>query len=395
MATPEDIQAFIHQQRAHGAFDSSGTFSVDMRKARAKADLAAGNVPGLHALRLVQAATLLKFTAIHVRTSRIVLAGDLPMRLEEVREALQGTTALPERGQRLFVEGLRHCLALAEQDPVLRQQRRGRFRQLNLVSGIITEGGCDSGSEVEICFARKPAAPVVASEAREIELRCGFCPIVVGYEGREVGFDNGQGYRQRPPCVAMWNNFTHPSYLLALEHAAPVGQRTGVRIPDSRDLHCQIPNGQEYHSIFFYRRERGCLDSSSDRTLTIPLGLDGPNLVKLVHTGVVVETVQADLGVAGAQAVACVDHLQTDLSGLQLVHDEPYREYLRELRSATLDLARAAGDHLDQFKLPRAHEEQSGGLLARLMNWAFSSHQGVTQEDRSADCIREIRNRLP
>ena len=65
MASQDDIKSFIEQQREAGAFDSTGQFSVDLRKAHEKSRLATQDASGAHALLWVQAATY--FNPLYLR----------------------------------------------------------------------------------------------------------------------------------------------------------------------------------------------------------------------------------------------------------------------------------------------------------------------------------------
>lgn len=66
--------------------------------------------------------------------------------------------------------------------------------------------------------------------------------------------------------------------------------------------------------------------------LRIPFGLSGSGLVLLVHHGVIVDTLERDLGCPGVQAVITTGGLKTEVSGLRVLQDDCLEEKIRELR---------------------------------------------------------------
>ena len=385
MASDEDIRAFIEQQRAAGAFDSSGQFSLDLRKAREKSMHLHEAASGAHALLWVQATNYLKPGYVRLGFESAEFQGEVPFGWQEFREILKGGERLPKR-QRAFNRAIAACAGLAQEPAQVtyRHHQHGHFH-LNLSTGETQQfqTHAQASDGIRVYFPRQGSAREHAEEVRQLEKRCGFSPSRPRYENRQLVEENHEGYRGRPPCQAAWNQYTHSSYLLAMRQWEVAPGHVGILTPSEPS---QVPDFHPEHSVFLVENNQ---QGPAEGLVAIPLGLEGPGSVRLIYRGVLVEELEWDLGVPGAWAVVCADGLQTDLSGLKLVHDEALERLLKDLRKNTLDLAQHALAQLDAFQLPAFCSPQPG-LLARLAQWAFPQHTAV---DPRA-CREEIRRRI-
>lgn len=396
-----NIQAFIEQQRAAGAFDSSGAFTVDLRKARDKLSVFEEATPGYHGLRLVQAGVLLGAGAIFLEHERAVLTSEedtlMKIPVRDLLQSLHQPQDIKHPGHRCLVSALRACLAISDQVVIF--QQKGRLIESTAVTldGIILGEPLNSmDGHLLVQFPRaKMKAEVLAAAHHTYHRRCGYATAEVSLERRSLtSAYNEYGYAARPPRLALWNSYTDPSYLLAWRHEHK-RRGSGFRIPRKYEVLSQLPGRQDNHSVFLY--ERNVPDKPlADREIAIPLALEGPGEVKLIWGGVVLETVEVDLGVPGARATACVDQLDTDLSGLRVVQGPAFEALVQELRQETLQLAIRAREQLVQFRLPKPPDE-SPGLVAKLINWAFSlefDDDDADHQARESECRAAVAERL-
>ena len=378
MASPEDIRTFIDQQRQAGAFDSSGRFSLDLRKARQKSELLHQDTSGAHALLWVQATNYLHPHDVRLAFDSVEVRGEIPFGLEELREIVAGSKSLPPR-QRALSRAIQACSTLSQGTSLLsyRHRRHGQV-QVNVRSGAMLDDAHPARQNfdsVRLSFPRQGTAWQRAEELRQIESRCGFSPSRPRYDSRSLVDENPDGYRARPPCRTSWNVHTHPSYLLAVQEWKTAAGHIGFLNPGLSE------------AVFL--REREGQFATCERLVALPLGLEGPGSVRLVQRGVLVEEVEFDLGVPGAWAIVCADSLQTDLSGLKLVRDNDFSRVLVELQQHTRQLAQRALAQLESFHLPAP--EHPPGLLERLSHWVFPVKNHGSGE---TDCREEVRYRL-
>lgn len=398
MASDEDIKSFIEQQREAGAFDSSGHFSVDLRKARAKSTLGHGDVAGAHCLYWVQGWAWDKAPTLSMTFDSLRVSADERLGWEALRRIAWGEEDLEPRF-RPVRRAIRAAASLSDHPRLVYWDiKQGAF-QMSLSDGKVEaytpKGGATRYLGVD--FPRTGTAAERAEELRVVQSRCGFAPSHPRYENRSLTEENPDGFRGRPACATLWNTYTHPSYLLALRVMAGPKDQTGFLVRDEFGMPSQLPIEQPDHSIFLLKRDSGCM-GRADRVIGIPLGLDGPGFVRLISHGVILESFEYDLGVPGAWAQVCVDPLETDLSGLKLVRNEKLESVLQHVRQQTQELAKEALSKIDRFKLPTPPAETQPGLLVRLMVWAFAPKDAQASSDspeaRARDCREEVRRRL-
>ncbi|MFN8612060.1 MAG: hypothetical protein U0931_31235 [Vulcanimicrobiota bacterium] len=400
MASDEDIRSFIEQQRGSGAFDSSGTFSVDLRKARKKSSLASQDVAGAHCLLWLQACSFGQPISVKLTYESAYMNGGLPVDWASLAGMARNEPRADRQrpGVDLLWRAVQACAALSEGEPRLRyfSHRDGAF-ELNLADGQIKvlNRQANSVDFLGVDFARKGTPLQRAEEAVSLQSRCGFSPCGPQYDSRSLTEENPNGYLARPPCTSLWNTYTHPSYLLALSQVRPRQKHSGFLVAPERNS--QIPHASNEHSVFFLESQKGCQVGLADRVLAIPIGLEGTGQVRLIRYGVVLESIECDLGVPGAWAQVCVDDLQTDASGLKLIRDPAFDQLMAELKAQVLELGRKALEQLNKFMLPLVPEPRPG-LMVRLLSWGFGTGSDPSRDSShrldSQLCRDEIRKRL-
>jgi hypothetical protein len=399
MASEKDIKSFIEQQREAGAFDSTGSFSVDLRKARQKSELAAQDLAGAHCLYWLQACMYERPFSVRLTYDSVRINGGISIPWNDLMRVAQGREDLAEPRLKLLRRAIQACAALADGEAQLfySHSQYGSF-QLNLSSGEVQpyRSSRDERDTMGVVFKRQGTPEQRAEELRRMQSRCGFSPVMPRYENRDLTEENPDGYLGRPPCTSLWNTYTHPSYLLALRQWGPVADRTGFLVPGEDSIRSQTPLRQPGHSVFLLNRCPSCSQGRADRVVGIPLGLEGKGVVRLISQGVVVESFEYDLGVPGAWALACVDHLETDFSGFKLVRNDTFAQLLAQLKAQTADLAQEALYKLPNFQLPEPEPPPQPGLMARLLLWTFGAQTSEpnNRADDARDCQLEIRRRL-
>ncbi len=398
MASEDDIRCFIQQQREAGAFDSTGQFSLDLRKARAKSQLAHQDLEGAHLLYWLLAASYFTPKSVSLNFTSVRTTGEVRLGWEELQKIARGSGHL-DPPEKMLHRAIVACAALATSPPRLTysQEGEGSFT-MDLASGEVTSDRYQGVNQIAVEFPRAATAAKRAAEVRQLESRCGFSYVLPRYDNRELTEENVDGYRGRPPCTSLWNTYTHPGYLLALRQCKKVMDRSGFLVAEESNFKSTIPRADPDHSVFLLKRDQECWNGRSDRIIGIPLALEGPGFVRLIFRGIVLESFPYDLGVPGAWVVACVDHLTTDLSGLKLVRDKQFDILLRGLSSQTQGLAKEALVQLDRFVLPEGPVQEQPGLLVRLMLWAFAPREERDSKEcpraNAGFCRDEIRRRL-
>lgn len=399
MASEEDIRSFIEQQREAGAFDSTGNFSVDLRKARQKSSLSNQDLVGAHCLYWLQACSYEKPIAVRLTYDSVRMNGGVQITWEGLARVARGQEELSEPRLKLLRKAIQACASLAEGDAQLfySHSQHGSF-QMNLSTGEVQpyKGASEGMDTVGVTFKRKATPEQRAEEQRQLQSRCGFSPVMPRYENRHLTEENPDGYLGRPPCTSLWNTYTHPSYLLALRQWGPQAGRTGFLVEGENAIRSQVPQRQSDHSVFLLNRCPGCRVGRADRVIGIPLGLEGKGFVRLISRGIVVESFEHDLGVPGSWALACVDDFDTDLSGFKLVRNKAFEQLLAQLRLQTIDLAQEALLKLVNFQLPDPEPPPEPGLIVRLLLWTFGGQANEThsRDGDTRDCQLEIRRRL-
>lgn len=352
--------------RERGALDSSGAFSVNPYKARAKMARFQTGDPSFYLLRMVQAGVVSGAVQVSVRLQRDSVQVDL---LEADLAVFPSHEVLAGMGQPF--SGKSHTaaaylinalnLVLAEAPPSV---------ELHWFLGdgsgtrvIISEAGVDTlptrGKPSRFRFvvnrARSTPRAITAAETHGLYDRASCCPIPVVLDGLHVNSAaNPSSSLYRGEYKSEITNYLPGHFLL--------GERY---LPDRDDLAlCLTPatlrqatfwrygdntkSMSTRHDIFVHdtpevlgRPELGTPGSLGSGRLFLCPDIESFSTISWVQAGVILETEELDF--RGVHAVVCADGIPTDLSGIQLARTDEYNQLksfvvnqMKELRSLVL-----------------------------------------------------------
>lgn len=374
-----NIDHFIQQQKARGALDSSGNFSVNPFKAREKMAAFQTQDPNFYLLRFVQAGVALRSKSISIRLGweSVVVRFEEPaldsFSLEEVQSGF-GRAYAKASGDALsfFLNGVHSLMAQAPNRLLLRWcYGEGQARRL-----MVSEHGmevleereaparCDFSLEVE----RKVKRTRVMDEIRALYGRCGCCPVPILVDGTPVNT------RHNPTSSLFDGDYPStvsgylPNRFVFAERYFAVGQGDGLLLPDPNEREAQIKEiehredgGSPQADVFLLQASAG----SHDALIRVSSHLQEQARLTYVQAGVEIST--EVLPFDSLQAFVCVDGMQTDLSGTQLMKDERYHELRRRVLSEMKVLVGGLRGHLGSLK-PRFDWTPERKFSAALMS---------------------------
>ncbi|MBI3926328.1 MAG: hypothetical protein HY319_12375 [Armatimonadetes bacterium] len=334
---PPEVQALLVELGAGGTLDSSGRFTLRLEQALPR--LRHYRLPGarLYPLKLAQAA--IASGARRLRASidafGVVLEHDgeplEPKEMSELFGYLLDGRRLPElRALRHLAAGIHAATATGARRIDLSTRRGtglwapdssfrwiaqetdlGDFTTRFTLAWTLEQVARGWLRQARTSLTRLAWTGFLEEEARVLEERCGFCPVPVELNGRQLS-----RWREPPGCLAA-------EYLLGGELRAPAV--SAARVPP------RVP------------RELLGTGAIPCRAVLWLTGSREPARLCFVHDGWVIETQTMELGVPGLVAVLDAQGLSTDLSDLAVVRDESYERLLEELRARAGGLLRKSG----------------------------------------------------
>ncbi|MBI3924202.1 MAG: hypothetical protein HY319_01550 [Armatimonadetes bacterium] len=340
------IQTYLETRLSEGTRESAGAFTIDYERARLKMARFQLTDPTQYLLKFVQAAVLARSQklALKLCRDRVVcewhgcdlgsldpgeVAGSLCRPLEEASHTALGGLAA----------GLNALQAAGPTRIVLRFQRWGESSVEVLSLGdrfarqsLPLEGGATRTS-LTITVSRTRGR--VDRERQTVLRGCRFCPIPIELNGERLEF----GYRA-PGDPFAWSVDLPDDFVLAEMRLPP---RAGCRMPVPR-----ASEGVRVHPCSNALVQDVAIGASTACSAWIQMraALSSTARVTFVRAGVAVDTREVDLGVPGILAVLPADHLQTDLTGLQVLETPELTAMLGELRSAAARLRERLLRHL-------------------------------------------------
>ncbi len=100
--------------------------------------------------------------------------------------------------------------------------------------------------------------------------------------------------------------------------------------------------------------------------IRIPLPLLGIGHLTLVYHGVVIESMECNLGCPGAQVAVTTAGLNTDVSGLRVLQNEALEQKIRELRPLVASCAPIIEEHVRCLRILRNDRKISSALQSHL-----------------------------
>ena len=352
-----DLSSYIEAQRAAGSFESAGSFTLALEKAVEKLSSHSLVKPEDYILKLVQCAVRLQVGELHVKLlKRSVLlffetkTADRTVSVEALSLAL--AAPLEESNPARSYLAMALC-AVAGQSPAELMwgewDSEGQGTILSLAKGrsevfqnapFPRMEPLAPGRRFFLFFMSKPSSglPIgqTAAEHSAITRRCSFAPMPLILDGTPIGPSLPLTLAGSDPVSELTS-----AYLGALEitqhedrplrwPASPSSKRVWANIPDGlNDFSPTLP------PVFRLRLPRGfhspmTSEAHFSEAFGVPIHLYGSSHLYYVKDGVVLHPVKAHDAGGGAFAVLDGQHVKTDLTGLQVVHDE----------SVDLDIAR-------------------------------------------------------
>ncbi|MCA9795012.1 MAG: hypothetical protein KC910_24560 [Candidatus Eremiobacteraeota bacterium] len=365
----ENLQKFIEQQKLRGALDSSGHFSVNPFKARAKMAQFQTGDPAFYLLRLVQAGVLararrLEFQLMYTGIECVMVEPDFE--LLPSNQVLAGFGTPLAKGSRTAISFLVHGLNVLLGNPpesieLSWNRADGISHKVSVSEAGILQTESRHGLSYDwfgLTVKRQSSRKQVACETQALYNRAGCAPIVVLCDGTPVNSGSNAHsslYSGSYPCD--WNGYLPDHYLLA-ERYLGGGDSSGIclaapslRLAQFWEAQGKKKEGSAKRDIFLHQSPPDLPDDRltvADGVITIPISLVQPSTITYVQAGVVIETEK--LTTSGVHVIYCVDGYETDLSGCQLVRDEHYAKLKRFLVDEMHGLAHEVRSRLRYIK---------------------------------------------
>ncbi|MGE0487699.1 MAG: hypothetical protein AB7S38_00645 [Vulcanimicrobiota bacterium] len=365
----ENLRKFIEQQKLRGALDSSGHFSVNPFKARAKMAQFQTGDPAFYLLRLVQAGVLagarrLEFQLMWTGIECVMVEPDFEQLPS--REVLAGFGTPLAKGSRTAISFLVHGLNVLLGNPpesieLSWNQADGSSHKISVSEAGILQTESRHGRDYHwfgLTVRRQSSREQVAAETQALYSRAGCAPIVVLCDGTPVNSGTNAHsslYSGNYPCD--WNGYLPSHYVLA-ERYLSGNDSSGIclRAPSLRlaqfwEAQGKIKEGSSKRDIFLHQSAPDLPDDRltvADGVITIPISLVQGSTITYVQAGVTIETEK--LAAPGVHAIYCVDGYETDLSGCQLVRDEHYEQLKKFLVGEMHSLAHDVRSRLRYIK---------------------------------------------
>lgn len=371
-----DLLGFLQGVSRAGAYESTGTFTVDVVKMRMKlrsqflhpthsilSCVRAGVTSGARQILIAQA----------YETTRV--------ELQEPRELLP----------RALLEGVLGRGAGAETERLLGAAFQGAFANGCLSIAIDLPGArvvlTPETMEVEPTSSEANSCTMVFRYGRErsvnrrrcldeslaVTSRAAFCPVPLVLDGIPV--NEGLGWER---LFADWQRTSerygvHPDFVWLEAMLTDIGEPFPVRA-SGRKFRQEFVGGELLARNLWDTDQRSGfvrvmpkLQDNRRRAGSLTrLGssLEGPGRLYPIKQGVVLEPVEESLGAPAVGIVVRVDHLETDMSLFQLVRDDSYQQLINSLRVQTRALVQQFGRSRKAFILPR---KSSSGLRQALV----------------------------
>ena len=341
------MDQFLAGQREEGVTDSTGAFTIDGRKARAKMAHQLAD-PGAYILKLVQAAVAVESPVITVRISRLSLTLEFSAPSTELDSAGEvanslGRLATLERGPlRHLAVGLNAAFGPSVEQVLWETPSGG----LELSEGSLALVPSSSSAFRFTIRKKRPIFPWFRGSFYLDELDClsqrgTYVPSRLILDGREIyrpvwnrfgyAFSHPQSDEPSFPLeyrvdgeIAFWLAYPSGRWFVPRSRSRQVWNqdRKSAMIPSGAAVPHVIDGWDGQARIQAARALVGLPHNTGGRGRIIPI-FDGVRMEPLVDL---------DLGYPGAQVVLDASHLGTDLTEFALVKDAGYTELIESAR---------------------------------------------------------------
>lgn len=360
---PSNFETFIAQQKARGALDGSGIFTIDESKARLKLAQFQFDDAAAYLLKFVQAGVLLGARIVRLQCSEkeVGIIYESPtgeLVCEEVIQLIQDPLK-SEAGKRFPQLG--SALTGAPAESIVFEEPRGERITIDK-SGLRRESLAEPTPD-RISFrltrpVKERNAEVRAVEAKTLSERCDLSPVTVVVDGLKTAVSRPTTHFYRSSHQAVEGS---QSFVLAEKHHRLL-KGYGVSPPEVRPEPAvtyvdgkRSVTGQSLPNMLVQVRdhpepERDQPDQAQSLVL-LSNKFQGGGRLHLVQLGVTLEVLNLNLGCPGAVAALCVDGMETDLSGLKVRQCEELTEAIEGIRRQVKELVGLAYGELPSLHL--------------------------------------------
>lgn len=353
---PAELQAILDEKRCAGRVDSSGGFTLDLKRAQVKLQRFALADPAYYILKVLQAgvASGSPLLSVQLKRRETRLAFQWPheeaIPTGELLTALGNPTGAARPAVRHLAIGLNAAVGVNPRsiEWVAWDGQAGQWIEI--------QGGEVSVAELDEPPWDPPTAgyrlvlhrswwrtllPQAAGEHQALYGRCRFSPVPIYLDSRLVN----------APDLNPWTldvNFKHSPWLpegynLAERYRlgdTPRAEQVGV--PDSRVAHAELVDRDgevapprkfrrgECRVFVHQTRGQSAEDTfySCSTAFIVPIDLQGPVTAHFVKFGVTVDVRRYDWPLPGARVVTSAASLQEDLSQFRLAENPAYQEHI-------------------------------------------------------------------
>lgn len=343
------VDQFVQSQKAGGAQDSTGSFTLSAEKAREKLREFALEQPAAYCLKVVQAAVRSCAESIEIQVTR----SEFQVRFEPTDESLlecDRVTAVLNQTHQLEAGALRH-LVMALNSAGNMPQRRARWE---------TPTGCLTIAEQGIELEAKPGdgfrfvvehkrslkewfrGSVFNLELSFLREKCFYCPVPINIDGLDL---SEQGYTEPGiQSLIKAQDLELPENRALFQHVAEGGDGLRIRTPlleeflDVPTRSGRIWNGEKMSvplprpAPLIYQGPLGEEPQRTDLAFILPPAWQRAGTLLVVHDGVSLDPLSVeDLGHPGAVVLAALE-VDTDLSEFGVVVNMNLERRLERLR---------------------------------------------------------------
>jgi len=346
-----EIETLLAQARAEGRFDSSGSFTVLLRRAQNHAGKDFARLyPGGYLLKAVQCAVAAGCQDIRIQCvptlATVQMLGPGPARVgSRILEALQNPLSFKSQDP---MGHLAMCILAALAQGASRVEwscfdgQQGEVLTVNQDTVDLKTLPQKSGPTGFTLTVHREAAKL-PSELHMLQSRCGFCPVSLTLNRKQL---RGAAWLEnRPPTMSDWyKGYAQPGFRLAecyLYRGKSVARNQSLGLPAFGKARYFAVDKEPFQFGWAPRDQKVFLGLNIHSPLlptgaiAFPIEMAGKSRVTWVQYGVCLESEFHDLGFPGAIAVLEASQLSTDLTGLKVVQDADQLEALELIRDET------------------------------------------------------------
>ena len=359
----EKLHAFLQSAGFRGEWESRGSFTLAVEKAREKLAQCSFENPAFFVLKLVQAAVAMGARWMRLETSRrtLGLSFDAPAEptLEVLLEALANPAMASPRSLALVAQGFNAGAAAgAIQASLLCWTNTSLagygifFEQGELKLGVAPD--LPAGAEIEeglwmLTFRRRGGlfrTDLFGSERELVRARCRFSPVPIEIDGQPL-----RAAMPHPSAAKWLADYSEPFHLVERFRLGGGAQvEFDAKTPRSIGVHGALRRNRSMRAYSVQPADFADLGSLEiEAAYAISVALEGEDRVELLCHGVVVESITIQTRGAGAWALLEAGDLSYDVSGFSAVRDDRLEREFSQVRASWRQMLEEMGDDLAEL----------------------------------------------